>query len=112
MRRWTAFQGEPKPTPNPATTEDPTNSSLRCGKWLLRSTKIRRSRGKYTRNRTVSSIFVVSIRLGFSFQIFIVFNRCGQHALRKFCFPKARAPDQGSASVDGKRSEYKVATRV
>ncbi|XP_058197655.1 uncharacterized protein LOC131313382 isoform X2 [Rhododendron vialii] len=45
MRRWTAFQGEPKPTPNPATTEDPTNSSLRCGKWLLRSTKIRRSRG-------------------------------------------------------------------
>ncbi|KAG5526181.1 hypothetical protein RHGRI_032456 [Rhododendron griersonianum] len=48
MRRWTAFQGEPKPTPNPATTEDPTNSSLRCGKWLLRSTKIRRSRGDKT----------------------------------------------------------------
>ncbi|KAG5551794.1 hypothetical protein RHGRI_010023 [Rhododendron griersonianum] len=46
MRRWTAFQGEPKPTPNPSTTEDPTNSSLRCGKWLLQSTKIRRSRGK------------------------------------------------------------------
>ncbi|KAG5562500.1 hypothetical protein RHGRI_005281 [Rhododendron griersonianum] len=45
MRRWTAFQGEPKPTPNPGTTEDSTNSSLRCGKWLLRSTKIRRSRG-------------------------------------------------------------------
>ncbi|KAG5548481.1 hypothetical protein RHGRI_013983 [Rhododendron griersonianum] len=44
--------GEPKPTPNPATTEDLTNSSLRCGKWLLRSTKIQRSRGEYTRNRT------------------------------------------------------------
>ncbi|XP_058195263.1 uncharacterized protein LOC131311722 isoform X1 [Rhododendron vialii] len=45
MRRWTAFQGEPKSTPNPSTMEDPTNSSFRCGKWLLRSTKIRRSSG-------------------------------------------------------------------
>ncbi|KAG5528825.1 hypothetical protein RHGRI_029475 [Rhododendron griersonianum] len=70
MMRWTAFQGEPKPTPNPATMEDSTNSSLRCGKWLLQSTKIRRSRGKYTRKRTLSSIFVVSIGLGFSSQIF------------------------------------------
>ncbi|KAI8545866.1 hypothetical protein RHMOL_Rhmol07G0070700 [Rhododendron molle] len=74
MRRWTAFQGEPKPTPNPATTEDPTNSSLRCGKWLLRSTKIQRSRDKYTRNRTVSSIFVVSIGLEFFVPNFLCFQ--------------------------------------
>ncbi|KAI8560642.1 hypothetical protein RHMOL_Rhmol04G0273700 [Rhododendron molle] len=45
MRRWTAFQGQPKSTPNSGTTEDPTYSSLRCGKWLPRSTKIQRSRG-------------------------------------------------------------------
>ncbi|KAG5561374.1 hypothetical protein RHGRI_004412 [Rhododendron griersonianum] len=47
MPKGEIHQNQPSQSLDTATTEDPCKNGVRCGKWILRSTKVRRGRGQH-----------------------------------------------------------------